>query len=109
MLAGVTWRTFTPLEESTSTLQGNRNSSRCSEMLRSGRRRERVGEFSSLLEEGVNRGDCSDVPHPRTGATALHVASAKGYSQIVELLLKAGCDVNAIDRVSSPSLEDSSR
>lgn len=40
-----------------------------------------------------------DVPHPRTGATALHVASAKGYTQLMEMLIKAGADVNAEDKV----------
>ncbi|EPB70343.1 ankyrin repeat protein [Ancylostoma ceylanicum] len=39
-----------------------------------------------------------DQPHPRTGATALHVAAAKGYTQLLELLIKAGGNILARDK-----------
>ncbi|XP_012261743.2 protein phosphatase 1 regulatory subunit 12A isoform X3 [Athalia rosae] len=38
-----------------------------------------------------------DTIHPRTGATALHVAAAKGYLRVINTLLQACCDVNAQD------------
>ncbi|XP_043478713.1 protein phosphatase 1 regulatory subunit 12A isoform X2 [Leptopilina heterotoma] len=38
-----------------------------------------------------------DTVHPRTGATALHVAAAKGYINVMNILLQARCDVNAQD------------
>ncbi len=36
-----------------------------------------------------------DVPHVKTGATALHVASAKGYIKVMGILIQAGAPVNA--------------
>uniref|UniRef100_A0A914UVC5 Uncharacterized protein n=1 Tax=Plectus sambesii TaxID=2011161 RepID=A0A914UVC5_9BILA len=36
----------------------------------------------------------ADRAHPRTGATSLHVAAAKGYIKLINLLLQAGADVN---------------
>ena len=36
-----------------------------------------------------------DVPHNKTGATALHVASAKGYIKVMGILLQASAPVNA--------------
>ena len=38
-----------------------------------------------------------EIVHQRTGATALHVAAAKGYLDVIELLIRAGANVNAID------------
>nr|XP_012146155.1 PREDICTED: protein phosphatase 1 regulatory subunit 12A isoform X10 [Megachile rotundata] len=38
-----------------------------------------------------------DAIHPKSGATALHVAAAKGYVDVMEILLQARCDVNAQD------------
>ncbi|XP_034190441.1 myosin binding subunit isoform X7 [Osmia lignaria lignaria] len=38
-----------------------------------------------------------DTIHPKSGATALHVAAAKGYVDVMEILLQARCDVNAQD------------
>ncbi|CAF0969280.1 unnamed protein product, partial [Didymodactylos carnosus] len=37
------------------------------------------------------------IIHQRTGATALHVASAKGYLDVLDILLKAGANINATD------------
>ncbi|KAG8438198.1 hypothetical protein GDO86_008765 [Hymenochirus boettgeri] len=38
-----------------------------------------------------------DVRHATTGATALHVAAAKGYTEVIRLLLQLGYDVDARD------------
>ncbi|KAL1130894.1 hypothetical protein AAG570_012135 [Ranatra chinensis] len=35
--------------------------------------------------------------HPKTGATALHVAAAKGYIKVMDLLLQAGANVDMQD------------
>ncbi|GAU98197.1 hypothetical protein RvY_09375-2 [Ramazzottius varieornatus] len=35
--------------------------------------------------------------HPKTGATPLHVASAKGYLEVMRMLLELGVDINARD------------
>ncbi|CAF0884380.1 unnamed protein product [Didymodactylos carnosus] len=37
------------------------------------------------------------IIHQRTGATALHVACAKGYLDVMDILLKAGANINAMD------------
>jgi hypothetical protein len=34
-------------------------------------------------KEWLNSGDVGDIPHPKTGATALHVAAAKGYIKVM--------------------------
>ncbi|XP_059904137.1 protein phosphatase 1 regulatory subunit 12C [Gadus macrocephalus] len=47
----------------------------------------------SWLTEGLPR----DTRHPRTGATPLHVAAAKGYLEAIKLLCQCGLDVSAID------------
>jgi ankyrin repeat protein len=39
-------------------------------------------------------GVLGDVPHQKTGATALHVAAAKGYIKVISLLIQAGAQVN---------------
>merc|ERR1711892_1087507 len=44
-----------------------------------------------------NLGNFGDSPHHKTGATALHVASAKGYIKVINLLIKGGADVNQQD------------
>ncbi|XP_018338080.1 PREDICTED: protein phosphatase 1 regulatory subunit 12A isoform X3 [Trachymyrmex septentrionalis] len=38
-----------------------------------------------------------DSMHPRSGATALHVAAAKGYIKVMHILLQARCNVDAQD------------
>ncbi|KAI3352727.1 hypothetical protein L3Q82_019314 [Scortum barcoo] len=45
----------------------------------------------------LNDGPPSDVKHPRTGATPLHVAAAKGYIEALKLLCQCGLDVSAVD------------
>ncbi|XP_037908819.1 protein phosphatase 1 regulatory subunit 12C isoform X9 [Hermetia illucens] len=45
------------------------------------------------------RSDASeaDKPHPKTGATALHVAAAKGYTKVLSLLLAGRANVDKQD------------
>ncbi|XP_078019948.1 protein phosphatase 1 regulatory subunit 12C isoform X1 [Epinephelus lanceolatus] len=42
-------------------------------------------------------GPPSDLQHPRTGATPLHVAAAKGYLEALKILCQCGLDVSAMD------------
>ncbi|XP_066483559.1 protein phosphatase 1 regulatory subunit 12C isoform X2 [Tiliqua scincoides] len=46
----------------------------------------------------LNAGKISDEPHSKTGATALHVAAAKGYVEVMRLLLQAGYNPSVQDR-----------
>ena len=39
-------------------------------------------------------GNFGDRPHGKTGATALHVAAAKGYIKVINLLIQAGGEIN---------------
>ena len=34
-------------------------------------------------KEWISNGEIEDVPHPKTGASALHVAAAKGYIKVI--------------------------
>ncbi|KAL1006023.1 hypothetical protein UPYG_G00066900 [Umbra pygmaea] len=45
------------------------------------------------LSEGLP----SNLQHPRTGATPLHVAAAKGYLEAIKLLCQCGLDVSEVD------------
>ncbi|KAL0962918.1 hypothetical protein UPYG_G00347130 [Umbra pygmaea] len=45
----------------------------------------------------VNSGTINDVRHAKSGGTALHVAAAKGYAEVLKLLIQAGYDVNIKD------------
>uniref|UniRef100_A0A3B3S6F2 Protein phosphatase 1, regulatory subunit 12C n=1 Tax=Paramormyrops kingsleyae TaxID=1676925 RepID=A0A3B3S6F2_9TELE len=45
------------------------------------------------LSEGLP----SDLRHPKTGATPLHVAAAKGYIEVIKLLCHCGMDVSLTD------------
>ncbi|XP_017297110.1 protein phosphatase 1 regulatory subunit 12C [Kryptolebias marmoratus] len=45
----------------------------------------------------LNEGLPADVRHPRTGATPLHVAAAKGYLEALKILCQCGIDVSATD------------
>ncbi|KAF5303343.1 hypothetical protein FQR65_LT08256 [Abscondita terminalis] len=38
-----------------------------------------------------------DTIHPKTGATALHVAAAKGYVKVIKILVQCGADVDKQD------------
>ncbi|XP_069020821.1 protein phosphatase 1 regulatory subunit 12A isoform X2 [Embiotoca jacksoni] len=44
-----------------------------------------------------NSGQIQDVRHAKSGGTALHVAAAKGYVEVLKLLIQAGYDVNIKD------------
>ncbi|XP_077191160.1 protein phosphatase 1 regulatory subunit 12B isoform X13 [Paroedura picta] len=60
----------------------------------------RKAEEQQMLQDArqwLNRRKVEDRKHPRTGATALHVAAAKGYSEVMRLLIQAGYDVNVQD------------
>ena len=59
--------------------------------------RGRNNEERVMLEDArgwYNSGVFGDVPHYKTGATALHVAATKGYIKVMHLLLQAGGEVN---------------
>ncbi|CAL9682810.1 unnamed protein product [Knipowitschia caucasica] len=45
----------------------------------------------------LNSGQIHDVRHTKSGGTALHVAAAKGYVEVLKLLIQAGYDVNIKD------------
>ena len=61
----------------------------------------RSAEEQQMLKdarEWLASGQYPVVVDPRTGATALHIAAAKGYSEVLELLLKLpGVEVDATD------------
>ncbi|XP_067129210.1 protein phosphatase 1 regulatory subunit 12A-like isoform X2 [Centruroides vittatus] len=60
----------------------------------------RTEEEHIMLEDAkrwANNQYIEDCIHPKTGATALHVAAAKGYIRVMSILIKAGADVNAQD------------
>jgi len=44
-----------------------------------------------------NSGYITDCPHNKTGASALHVAAAKGYMKVMNLLIQSGMEVNIQD------------
>ncbi|CAL1602214.1 unnamed protein product [Knipowitschia caucasica] len=45
----------------------------------------------------LTEGPPADVRHPKTGATPLHVAAAKGYLEALKILCQCGLDVSAKD------------
>ncbi|KAM4569728.1 protein phosphatase 1 regulatory subunit 12A isoform 7-T7 [Odontesthes bonariensis] len=45
----------------------------------------------------LNSGQIQDTRHTKSGGTALHVAAAKGYVEVLKLLIQAGYDVNVKD------------
>ncbi|KAJ8249880.1 hypothetical protein COCON_G00230960 [Conger conger] len=49
------------------------------------------------VRQWLNSGQINDVRHTKSGGTALHVAAAKGYSEVLKLLIQAGYDVNIKD------------
>ncbi|CAJ0586616.1 unnamed protein product, partial [Mesorhabditis spiculigera] len=64
-----------------------------------GKCREReLTTMMSDVEGWLRSGHIDEKPHPRTGATALHVAAAKGYTQVIHLLLQAGANIHALDK-----------
>ncbi|XP_073838301.1 myosin binding subunit isoform X27 [Musca autumnalis] len=61
----------------------------------------RQAEQQQMLADAKKwlRSDASEIdrPHPKTGATALHVAAAKGYTKVLSLLLAGRANVDAQD------------
>ncbi|NXP84959.1 MYPT2 phosphatase, partial [Passerina amoena] len=60
----------------------------------------RKAEEQQMLQDArqwVNSGKIEDKRHPRTGATALHVAAAKGYFETMRLHIQAGFNLNVQD------------
>ncbi|KAM8908645.1 protein phosphatase 1 regulatory subunit 12A isoform 5-T5 [Spinachia spinachia] len=45
----------------------------------------------------LNSGQIQDSRHTKSGGTALHVAAAKGYVEVLKLLIQTGYDVNVKD------------
>ncbi|XP_051884984.1 protein phosphatase 1 regulatory subunit 12A isoform X4 [Pristis pectinata] len=60
-------------------------------------RKEEEQRMIQDARQWLNRGKLEDVRHPKTGASALHVAAAKGYLEVMKLLIQAGFDVNSRD------------
>lgn len=57
-------------------------------------------ELQTMLKDvnmWMSQGEYRDIPHHRTGGTAMHVAAGRGYTQLLELLIKAGGNVRAQD------------
>jgi protein phosphatase 1 regulatory subunit 12A len=67
------------------------------EAARSQEERQMLADTSRWIE-GHDSGSSPLLrPHPRTGATALHVAAAKGYIRVISMLIQGGADLNAQD------------
>ncbi|EGW02167.1 Protein phosphatase 1 regulatory subunit 12B [Cricetulus griseus] len=60
-------------------------------------RREEEQQMLQDARQWLNSGKIEDVRQARSGATALHVAAAKGYSEVLRLLIQAGYDLNVQD------------
>ncbi|XP_054659536.1 protein phosphatase 1 regulatory subunit 12B isoform X5 [Grus americana] len=60
-------------------------------------RKEEEQQMLQDARQWLNSGRIEDIKQPRTGATALHVAAAKGYSEVMRLLIQAGFNLNIQD------------
>ncbi|XP_075766311.1 protein phosphatase 1 regulatory subunit 12B isoform X3 [Pelodiscus sinensis] len=60
-------------------------------------RKEEEQQMLQDARQWLNSGKLEDVKQPRSGATALHVAAAKGYSEVMRLLIQAGFNLNVQD------------
>lgn len=61
-------------------------------------RREEEDLMLADANQWINsKGGVQENPHPKTGATALHVAAAKGYIKVIHLLIQAKANVNIKD------------
>ncbi|XP_029018713.1 protein phosphatase 1 regulatory subunit 12A isoform X4 [Betta splendens] len=60
-------------------------------------RKEEERVMLSDARQWVNSGQIQDIRHAKSGGTALHVAAAKGYVEVLKLLIQAGYDVNIKD------------
>ncbi|XP_078093400.1 protein phosphatase 1 regulatory subunit 12C-like [Mustelus asterias] len=61
-------------------------------------RREEEDLMLQHARQWLNSGKIEDTSHPKSGANALHVAAAKGYIEVMRLLLQAGFSVHAQDK-----------
>ncbi|XP_071112924.1 protein phosphatase 1 regulatory subunit 12A-like isoform X9 [Haliotis cracherodii] len=60
-------------------------------------RKEEENRMLADANQWLNSRIIKEKKHAKTGATALHVAAAKGYITVVKVLLQAGVDINAED------------
>ncbi|XP_023370349.1 protein phosphatase 1 regulatory subunit 12B isoform X3 [Otolemur garnettii] len=60
-------------------------------------RKEEEQQMLQDARQWLNSGKIEDVRQTRSGATALHVAAAKGYSEVLRLLIQAGYELNVQD------------
>ncbi|XP_025067164.1 protein phosphatase 1 regulatory subunit 12B isoform X7 [Alligator sinensis] len=60
-------------------------------------RKEEEQQMLQDARQWLNSGKIKVVKQSRTGATALHVAAAKGYSEVMRLLIQAGFNLNVQD------------
>ncbi|KAL3882574.1 hypothetical protein ACJMK2_028907 [Sinanodonta woodiana] len=60
-------------------------------------RREEEEQMLRDANQWLNSKVIHEIQHPKTGASALHVAAAKGYIKVINILLQAGVDVSAKD------------
>ncbi|XP_017652942.1 protein phosphatase 1 regulatory subunit 12B isoform X4 [Nannospalax galili] len=60
-------------------------------------RKEEEQQMLQDARQWLNSGKIEDARQPRSGATALHVAAAKGYSEVLRLLIQAGYELNVQD------------
>ncbi|XP_010643377.1 protein phosphatase 1 regulatory subunit 12B isoform X1 [Fukomys damarensis] len=61
-------------------------------------RKEEEQQMLQDARQWLNSGKIEDVRQARSGATALHVAAAKGYSEVLRLLIQAGYELNVQDQ-----------
>ncbi|XP_066235533.1 protein phosphatase 1 regulatory subunit 12B isoform X3 [Saccopteryx leptura] len=60
-------------------------------------RKEEEQQMLQDARQWLNSGKIVDTRQARSGATALHVAAAKGYSEVLRLLIQAGYELNVQD------------
>ncbi|XP_057364097.1 protein phosphatase 1 regulatory subunit 12B isoform X2 [Manis pentadactyla] len=60
-------------------------------------RKEEEEQMLQDARQWLNSGKIEDIRQARSGATALHVAAAKGYSEVLRLLIQAGYELNVQD------------
>ncbi|CAM4682703.1 unnamed protein product [Lepidochelys olivacea] len=60
-------------------------------------RKEEEQQMLQDARQWLNCGKLEDIKQPRSGATALHVATAKGYTEVTRLLIQAGFNLNVQD------------
>ncbi|KAK6169585.1 hypothetical protein SNE40_020608 [Patella caerulea] len=60
-------------------------------------RQEEEERMLADANQWLNSKNVKEKKHTKTGATALHVAAAKSYIKVMEILIQAGVDINARD------------